>query len=322
MATSAPAPRAPHVVLGTGPLGRATASALKRAGADVVLVNRSGQVGDAPAGVAVLAGDLSAPQILMSSLTSASAVYFCAQPPYHLWPEKFPTLHSMAIRLAANLDAHFIVAENLYGYGPVSRPMTEDMPLRPTTRKGIVRAEMHQALMVEHRAGTVQVAVARGSDFFGPHVEGSAAGDRAFKAIVAGKSVEFLGDLDALHSYTFVEDFGAALATLGMNARSLGQVWHVPNSPALSSRRFFETAFEIAGHKPRFRKISEIEMRLLGLFIPPLREMREMSYEFESPFVVDDTKFKAEFGDAATPLSAALTRTLGWTKRGLAGHKD
>ncbi len=316
MTSSAPATRASHIVLGSGPLGRATASALKRAGADVVLVNRSGTVDNAPAGVAVLPGDLSAPQALMSSLTAASAVYFCAQPPYHRWPEEFPALQASACRLAAHLKARMIVAENLYGYGPVDRPMTEDMPLRPNTRKGKVRADMHVALMKLHQAGTIEVAVARGSDFFGPHVAGSAAGERAFKAIVAGKPVEYLGSLDEPHSYTFVEDFGTALAKLGLDPRSLGHVWHVPNAPAVTSRAFFQMAFDLAERSPKFRKIGMIEMKLLGLFIPPLREMVEMIYEFDRPFLVDDSKFKTTFGDIATPLSVSLARTVAWTRDG------
>jgi nucleoside-diphosphate-sugar epimerase len=307
---------AAHIVLGTGPLGRATAAALQKSGANVALVNRTGKVAHGPLGVPVIAGDLKATPALLAEIPAASVIYFCAQPPYHRWPEEFPALQAAAIDLAVQRQARLIVAENLYGYGLVDRPMTEDMPLRPNTRKGQARASMHQDLLRARDAGTVQIAVARGSDFFGPHVDGSAAGARAFKAIVAGKAVEYFGDLDAPHSYTFVEDFGAALAILGMDLRALGEVWHVPNSPTGSSRAFFEKAFALAGQPAKFRKISHTEMRLLGLFIPPLREMIEMVYEFDRPFIVDDTKFKTTFGDRATPIEPALMRTLRWTRDG------
>jgi nucleoside-diphosphate-sugar epimerase len=117
-----------------------------------------------------------------------------------------------------------------------------------------------------------------------------------------------------VHSYTFVEDFGTALAILGTDDRSLGQVWHVPNAPTVSSRTFFETAFGVAGKEPKFRKIGIVEMKVLGLFIPPLREMIEMIYEFDKPFIVDDSKFKHIFGNTATPLCDALTRTIHWMR--------
>jgi nucleoside-diphosphate-sugar epimerase len=306
---------ASHLVLGTGPLGRATATALANRGNNVILLNRSGKLGDRPVGSRVIAGDLVNPRALASALPEVAAVYFCVQPPYHKWPAEFPALQSAAVAVAQAMDARLIVAENLYGYGLVTGPMTEDMPLRPNTRKGGVRAAMHGALMQLHDSGDLRVAVARSSDFFGPFVDGSAAGARAMNAVVAGKAVEYVGDLDAAHSYTFVEDFGAALATLGTDDRSLGQVWHVPNAPTVSSRMFFETAFGIAGKQPKFRKMGAVEMKALGLFIAPLREMVEMIYEFDSPFVVDDSKFKAAFGDIATPLRDALSRTIHWTQK-------
>ncbi len=299
-----------YAVLGTGPLGRATAATLRKAGHRVVVANRSGTMAQMIDDVRVVAGDLGRPAELATVLQGASAVYFCVQPPYHRWPIEFPALQASAVTIAMGLRAKLIVAENLYGYGPVLDPMTEDMPLRPNTRKGLVRAEMHETLMRAHREGGVQVAVARGSDFYGPFVEGSAAGARALKAIMAGKAVEYAGDLDAPHSYTFVEDFGTALATLGTEDRALGGVWHVPNARTVSSRKFFETAFGIAGKEPKFRRMGIAEMKLLGLFIPPLREMVEMVYEFDRPFIVDDTKFKDAFGDISTPIRDAWSRTI------------
>ena len=217
------------------------------------------------------------------------------------------------IDLAEGSGAVLVVAENLYGYGPVTAPMTEDMPLNPNTRKGKVRAEMHHSLMAAHAAGRIQVAIARGSDFFGPYVDGSAAGARAFAAVIKGKAVDYTGDIDAPHSYTFVRDFGTALALLGTDPRGIGQVWHVPNAPTVSSRTFFEKAFGLTSRIPKFRKMGMIEMKLLGLFVPPLKEMVEMIYEFEKPFVVDHSKFAAVFGDISTPLEAALEETVGWT---------
>ncbi len=305
---------ATHVVLGAGPLGRATATALAKAGKSVVLVNRSGKLNCIPQQTRLIAGNLDDPRGLASVLPDVGSVYFCVQPLYHRWPQEFPALQASAIAIAEALGAKLIVAENLYGYGPVAEPMVEDMPLRPNTRKGIVRAAMHDALMEVHRTGAVQVAVARGSDFFGPFVDGSVAGARAIKSIIRGRAVNYTGDLDMPHSYTFVEDFGRVLATLGIDHRAIGQVWHVPNADTVSSRDFFETAFRIAGKKPKLAKMSSAQMKMLGLFIPPMREMVEMTYQFERPFVVNDAKFKHVFGDIATPLQDSLMRSVQWAK--------
>lgn len=53
-----------------------------------------------------------------------------------------------------------------------------------------------------------------------------------------------------------------------------------------------------------------------GIFIPGARETVEMMYEFEKPFVMDDSKFRRAFGDLSTPVDAALEQTLHWYQQG------
>jgi len=309
-----------HLIFGTGPLGRATAQALLERGHAVTLANRQGRMPEPPVGATVVALDLNEVAIAQAAAEGAEAVYLCAQPPYHRWPEMFPGLQAAAIDIAGAAGARLVVAENLYGYGPVHQVMSEDLSFSPTTRKGRVRAQMNHDLMRAHEAGRVEVAVARGSDFFGPWVEGSVVGERAFRALVRGKPAEVYGDPDTPHSYTFVEDFGAALAILGTDARGVGQAWHVPNAPAVSTRRFLELAFRIAEYPPRFKRFSRAEIAVIGLFVPPMKESLEMLYEFEQPFVVDHSRFVRTFGDISTPLEAALARTVAWTRAHLAQH--
>jgi nucleoside-diphosphate-sugar epimerase len=37
-----------------------------------------------------------------------------------------------------------------------------------------------------------------------------------------------------------------------------------------------------------------------------------MLYEFEEPFVVDNSRFEREFGEQAMPLREAIRRTVRW----------
>jgi nucleoside-diphosphate-sugar epimerase len=303
-----------HLVIGAGPLGRATAIALQRKGHSVILANRSGRLKKAPASMTLIAADLSSSSTQSQRFEGVTAIYFCAQPPYHRWQEEFPALQDAVIKLAADIGARLIVAENLYAYGAATGEMTENSAIKPTTRKGRVRAAMHDSLMKVQDAGKVKVAVARGSDFFGPFVEGSAVGSRVFQAVVAGKSAEVYGDPDALHSYTFVEDFGLAMAMLGNDSRSIGDVWHVPNASVTSTRAFLELAFQLADQNAKYRKLGVFQLGIAGLFIPAARETIEMLYEFEKPFVVSDKKFIDRFGNIATPLESSLMQTIEWTR--------
>jgi nucleoside-diphosphate-sugar epimerase len=299
-----------HLVLGTGPLGLATARALLARGQDVRLVNRRGTVADLPEGATILAADLSETAAMRRVATGAAAIHFCVQPPYHLWPVEFPALQDHAIRLAEATGARLVVAENLYAYGPVDGPMTEETPLRATTRKGSTRAAMHRSLRETYSAGRIDMAVARGADFFGPGVTQAALGADVFHAILAGQPARVLGNPDLPHSYTYVPDFGTAMAILGTDPRARGEVFHVPNAPVTSTRRMIAGAAMLAGRKARLRTIAPWQLRLAALAIPALREMIELSYQATRPFVADHSKFVRTFGDIATPRTQALATTL------------
>ncbi len=305
-----------HVVLGTGPLARSTVESLIAGGKDVSLVSRSGAMKSTPSQATVVAADLLDRAAAGRACTGAEAIYFCAQPPYHQWPQFFPALQAAAIDVAADVGAKLIVAENLYSYGETAEVLKETTPVRPTSVKGRVRAEMHDTLMQAHAAGRIKTAVARGSSFFGPWVDASSVGSRPLRALLRGKPVEVIGNPDMPHTVTYVRDFGAALALLGSDPRGIGEVWHVPNAPAVTTRRFFEIAGLVAEKPVRLRKLGLFQLRIAGLFMPAAKELIEMIYEFEKPYLVDHSKFTATFGDVSTPLEAAIAQTLDWLRNG------
>jgi nucleoside-diphosphate-sugar epimerase len=298
-----------HVVLGAGPVGRAIVDALVLRGIDVTVVTRSGtQIPGTDAHTCDVRDDVALAKILLG----ADAVYQCSQPEYHRWQQEFPPLQRSIVSAVQSTDAVLVAVENLYGYGPVTGPITESLPLVATGRKGKTRADMWKSLQSESDAGRLRVTAGRASDFFGPHAEGSQVGDRFFPPLLKNKKAEMFGSLDALHSYTYVGDFGEALVRLALDERSLGKAWHVPNAPAVTHREFVELAAEIAGTKSQYVIRGALAMKLAGLFIPPAREIPEILYEFEEDFIVDHSAYAAVFGDHATPLRESLTTTIDW----------
>lgn len=301
-----------HVVLGAGPVGRAIVQALVKRGIEVDVVSRRGTVVD---GARSVAADVLDTDSLSRIVAGAGAVHQASQPEYHRWPGEFPAIQDSVVRAVRGTDTVLVVVENMYGYGPVSGALTEDLPLVATGRKGKVRAEMWRSLQSESDAGRLKVTAGRASDFFGPHVEGSAVGDRYFPRLLAGKKVEVMGDPGALHTYTYVGDFGESLVRLALDERSLGRAWHVPNAPTVSNRAFLETAASVAGVEPRSKRVGALSLKVAGLFIPAAREVPEMLYEFEEDFVVDHSAYSAVFGDHSTPLDASLAITIEWWRR-------
>jgi nucleoside-diphosphate-sugar epimerase len=205
--------------------------------------------------------------------------------------------------------------ENVYMYGdPNGLPLREDLPYNAHTKKGKVRAQMAKDVLAAHQSGKVRAAIARASDFYGPDVLESAAGDRMFGFAVEGKTASAAGNLDAKHSYTYIGDIGQALAILGERDEALGKAWHVPNAEVTTTRQFINFVFEELGQPARMSAVNKLMMRMAGLFIPGARETVEMLYEFEKDFVVDGSKFTKAFGLTATPYREGIKHTVAWYK--------
>jgi nucleoside-diphosphate-sugar epimerase len=302
-----------HVIFGTGPLGLSVMRELVRRGKPVKMFNRSGKAPQGvPAEVSVAAGDAFSLDFTRQACQGASVVYQCAQPAYQEWAEKFPALQNSILEGAASAKAKLIVGDNLYMYGQVNGAIHEGLPYAAHTRKGKTRAAMAEAVLAAHQSGKVRAALGRGSDFYGPGVLDSTLGERAILPALQGKPASLVGKLDLPHTYTYIEDFGKALAILGEREQALGQVWHVPSPPTLTQRELMTLFFEQIGKPPKMSGMGKLMMSIGGIFIPEARESVEMMYEFDKPFVVDHSKFARAFGDHATPHLDAVRETLTW----------
>jgi nucleoside-diphosphate-sugar epimerase len=300
-----------HVVVGTGPLGLAVARRLVRNGERVRAVNRSGHA-ELPPGVELVVADASAEASLTQALDGGTVLYHCANTPYHTWPKTLPPIMAAVIQAAGAASTRIVYGDNLYAYGPVDGPLTESLPYRPRGGNARTRAELATALMEAHGNGLVRATIGRASDFFGPQVIVSQAGDRVFGAAVAGKPASVLGNPNSAHTYTFIDDFASALVTLGAREQALGEVWHVPSAPTVSTREFVRLVFAELGREPRLRVMPRVLLALLATVSPTLRAVREVAYQLEQPFVVDHSKFADAFGAKSTPHEEAIRETVDW----------
>ena len=300
-----------RVIFGAGPLGLAVMRAQHRAGSQVRMVTRSGRAA-VPEGVEVMAADASDHAAACRACQGAAVVYHCAATPYATWPQTLPPLMDGIIAGAAAAGARLVYGDNLYCYGPVSGPLTEGLPYQATGPNGRVRAQLAETLLAAHERGTVRATIGRASDFFGPHVRVSAMGDRVFPAALAGRPAQVLPAPDMPHTYTFIDDFAAALVVLGEREEAVGQVWHVPSAETVTTRQFVEVVFEQAGTAPRMRVAPKLGITVLALVNPTMRAVKERLYQTERPFVVDHAKFEQAFGATPTPHPQALERTLEW----------
>ena len=228
---------APHVIVGAGPVGSSLARILAGDGEPVIVVTRSGSElgGD---GIRSIAADASDPEALTRIASGAAAIYNCANPgSYTQWERLWPPLGSALLTAAESTGAVLVTMSNLYGYGPVTEPMTAQMPLNPTDHKGALRARMWEEARAAHEAGRIRATEARASDYIGPTLP-AASGllARYAQATLVGKPASVFADPDVPHAWTAIDDVARTLVMLGRDERAWGRPWLVPSNPPVSVR--------------------------------------------------------------------------------------
>jgi nucleoside-diphosphate-sugar epimerase len=304
-----------HVVFGAGQIGPLLAERLVRAGKAVRVVRRSpGAV--AVEGIEVLRGDALDAGFCAEAVRGAEAVYHCMNAPYlaKAWQEALPRLQSNLVAAASRAGARFVMLDNLYPLGRTGgKPMNEDTPARPCSRKGAIRARLHEDLLAAARRGDVRVAVGRASDFYGPGAGQSHLGERVLRPLLQGKAAQLVVNPDPPHTYHYTRDVAAGLATLGLDPGADG-TWMLPCARAVSTRAMVEKLAAALDRPPRVRRMPPVLMAVLGLAVPVIRELKEMAYQFEEPFVVDDRRFRERFGAEATSLDQGARETAAWAR--------
>lgn len=301
-----------HVIIGAGPVAYATTSELLARGERVRSITRSGG-GDLPVGVERLKADASNEGALIEATRGATTIYNCANPPYHRWHIEWPPINAAILAAAERHGAVLVTMGNLYGYGPSRRPFVETDTLAAVGTKGRVRAAMWETQLVAHRAGRVRVTEARASDFIGPRVLGAALGERVVPRILAGKSVTLMGRLDVAHAVTAMGDVGVTMAVLGNDDRALGRAWHVPTAPARTQRQLVDRLCAAADVGPvKIKHMGPTILKVAGVFVPMVRGLQEVQYQFTAPFDLDSSDFTATFDVKPTPLDDTIAATVAW----------
>uniref|UniRef100_A0AAU2VJQ1 NAD-dependent epimerase/dehydratase family protein n=1 Tax=Streptomyces sp. NBC_00008 TaxID=2903610 RepID=A0AAU2VJQ1_9ACTN len=308
-----------HVVLGSGPAGTALAVELVRRGHPVRLVDREA-AGPALEGADRFAADVATPQGARAAVEGAAVVYHCVNVAYHLQVEAMPRIQQAVLAAVETEGARLVVLDTLYPYGEThGAVMTEDTPWNATTDKGVMRAELDARYLAAHAEGRLRVVLGRSADFVGPGVLNSTLGGAVFPAALSGGQVPAFGDIDLPHSYTYIGDVAAGLATLGEHPDGDGRVWHLPTAPALTTRRILEMIEDRVGRPLTLTVVAE--PRPFGPFDEQfMTAYAEMFYQHTEAQIVDSSAIEKAFGLVPNPLSATVDATLAWYGELLAAH--
>jgi len=315
-----------HVIFGNGPVGTAAARYLLQKGFRVRMASRSGRrppvlLDDLPAEAAsrfeTEAADMLSAEESLRASRGASHIYHCANVPYQDWWKLLPRMQENLVAAALAEGAVLAVTENLYMYQRGVAVIDEQTPEVPPTRKGLLRKQLHDQLAAAGASRGLRWTAVRASDYYGPGAGlQSMLGTNLFlDAVFNRKTPRVAGALDQPHSVAYVEDYGQALAIAALDPRAHGRAWIVPNDRALTTRETAQVFFDLAGKKKTLGAYSRPLIAFLGIFNPLLREVVEMLYQKEEPYVVDGGAFARTFGFTATPLEEGVKKTLAWYER-------
>lgn len=300
-------------VAGYGAVGRALVARLAARGQEVVVVQRR-DPGPLPKGARFRAGDVADPAAARAALGDAGT-FVCAVGVRYTGRDflrDWPRVTQAMLAACAGAGARFLLADNLYMYGPQTEPLREDMALTDFGEKPRARAEVTRLWQAAHAAGRVQAAAVRASDFYGADGANSRIARFGVERLLAGKPALAVDPPDQPHDFTYIPDFAAALETLiDAPEADWGQAWHVPNAtPTQSLRQVLTMAAAIAGVPMRLRVLPEAVRRVVGLVDPIVASLGEMRFQWDRPYLVDSSKWAARFGTAATPFEDGLAETV------------
>lgn len=305
-----------HVLFGAGQVGEPLARRLVAAGHRVRIAKRSPLAG--LEGAEVVTGDAMDAAFCRRAAEGARTVYHCMHPAYDakLWAEVMPRARENLIGAAGGAGARLVVLDNVYMLGrPNGRPLSEDTPPNPCSVKGGIRARLAERLFAAHEKGEVQAVAGQASDFYGPGGRLTFMGDFFWPDALAGKRVRLPVNPDAVHTYHYIPDVAAGLMTLGTADDDVcGRRWMLPCAPAVTLREHAKRFEQHLGRPIDVAAAPRWMLGIMGLFVKPVREMAEMRYQWEEPFVIDDARFRERFGGEPEDVDEAARATVAWAK--------
>lgn len=302
-----------HTILGSGgAIGIPLAKELTRYTDKIRLVSRTPQKVNASDELHSLdVYDLSK---IEAAIAGSEVVYVTIGFAYnlHVWQQTWPVFLQEVIKACKRHKARLVFFDNIYMYDRSALSfMTEESPINAPSKKGLVRQQLHEMIMQEVEKGELTALIARAADFYGPDNRNSAFNMMILDNLLKGKKAQAMGDIHAVHTYTYTPDAARATALLGNTKDAFNQVWHVPTTKErLTALQWIELAAAAAGVKPAYQVAPLWLLRILGIFIPVMRELPEMMYQYESDYIFDSSKFEKRFGIYATAPAEGIRMTL------------
>ncbi len=304
-----------QTILGAGgAIGKELANALTEYTREIRLVSRNPKkINESDE---VFQADLLNAAQVLDAVNGSSVVYLTAGLPYtaEVWKRDWPVIMANVINACTKHNARLVFFDNMYMYDPSQiGNMTERTPVKPSSDKGKVRAQINQMIFDEMDKGKLSALIARSADYYGPgDINTSMLSQTVIQPLKNGKKANWMGGVNYKHSMTYTVDAGKATALLGNTPDAFNQVWHLPTAPdPLTGKQWIDAIANELSVKPNFQVASKLMVRGLGLFMPIMKEMVEMYYQYDRDYVFNSTKFENRFSFKPTPYEDGIKAVTG-----------
>jgi nucleoside-diphosphate-sugar epimerase len=261
-------------------------------------------------GAQFIACDILDANAVRAAVEGASQVVLSVGFPYdaRVWRTVWPKAMTNVIEACAAVGARVVFIDNLYQLGPQREPRREDMPLSDAGDKPAILSEVTRIWLAAR--DRVRVAALRCTDFYGPGVLVSHIGGNAFGQLAKGKAALLLAQPDTPHDFAYVPDIArAAVTLLDAPDDAFGQVWNMPCAPTRTPREILKLGADAMGVRLRIVSIPLWSLPALGLFSRFMKEVVDVGFTWDRPYVVDSGKFQRRFWSDVTPFEVGAPAT-------------
>jgi len=255
--------------------------------------------------------DLTKAEDIDAAIKGSETVYVTIGFPYSTkeWQAKWPPFMEQVIISCKAYNSKLVFFDNIYMYDPNHlNGMTEETPINPSSKKGKVRAQLVKMIMNEVEDGNLTALIARCADYYGPSIDRNGmVREMIFKNFAINKKANWLCSDKFKHSVTYTPDAGKATAMLGNTPDAFNQVWHLPTAPnPFTGKEWIESIAKAMEVKPKYQIATKFIVKIMGIFMPIMKEMQEMLYQYDRDYVFDSSKFEKRFNFSPTPYSVGI----------------
>ena len=284
-----------QTILGSGgAIGTDLAKALKKYTNEIKLVSRNPvKVNDTDI---LYSADFTDSDRINKAIEGSEICYITVGFEYKLkvWQKVWPAFIKNVVNACMQNKSKLVFFDNVYAIGGDNvKQITENSPISPSSKKGEVRAWIDRYIMEQIEKEKLEAIIARAPDFFGPvKKQNSILMNLVYDNLIKGKTPQWFCNADVIHTMGFTPDLAEGTAILGNSNDAYNQIWNLPvDMNALTGREWVKLFAEEINASDKVKILPLWALRLIGIFVPILREMPEMMYQYDRPYYFDSSKF-------------------------------